>query len=131
MFKVSDRAQTKWKLFQERHDIGRGICWCELCFVNPATDLHEIINRPHYRPEDLDKVPDQLLSLLCNRCNVSVADTRPARIKLLKRNIQRYGLKSVVAEAEKFAAGIRGLDLEITLWSLLRTKDNNDDTTES
>jgi hypothetical protein len=73
-FRINPRMyDTKWKVFHERA-APNGKTYCELCHKAEATDLHEIINRVHYRPDQINEVPKELLACLCNRCNTTVAD---------------------------------------------------------
>lgn len=89
----SVRLVRKLRLFAQRSKLGDGEVICELCNKAPATDLHEILNRVHYSAEMLADIPDVLLSCLCNDCNVNKADTREARLSLLKKNLVLYGFR--------------------------------------
>ncbi len=92
--------ETKWRVFRgraERKTI------CEYCLVNEASDLHEVLSRDFYPPEFLDEVPDELLSCLCNHCNLSVGDSEYVRYFLLGRNVGRYGVARVRKAIDDFA----------------------------
>lgn len=96
-FSVSKRLKQKYLLFRDRMMPGVDYVMCELCGETIATDLHEIFNRVHYKAELLrnGEMPRELLSCLCNHCNVNFADTRDNRAVLLQASVQRYGIDAV------------------------------------
>lgn len=103
-----ERAALKAHLLEERkvRRLWQGkltyLCQCELCGRPFPTDLHEsLVSR---RPTQLNDALQQAiltspcnLNLLCNRCNVQLAEMVRWRRHLVGRNIMRYGVVMQIA----------------------------------
>lgn len=113
------RLSTRARLVAERKNPAGGMK-CELCHTRWATDLHEIVNRVHYRTNMLAQVPDSLLSLLCNECNTTLADTRDSRRRLLFQNVSRYGWEKVRQDIHDFSTAAANMSIEEKLLDLVR-----------
>ncbi len=110
---------NKWRLYNERREVGSLFCLCELCHYSHATDLHEIVNRVHYPVDFVDKVPDALLALLCNDCNTKYADRSWARKQLLVQNIERYGIAGFGDQVSRFSRLLKHYDAQINIYSAI------------
>jgi hypothetical protein len=100
------RKQIKFEVFEGRRAPGQRYCVCELCKKNPATDLHEIVNRAHAPVELVQRHPE-LLSALCNSCNLGKSDNPQARMILLRANAARYGTWAVQQALDTVQASVK------------------------
>lgn len=109
----SERNQNKYNAIRRRIFLyGRmgDSCPCDICRENPATDMHEIINkdRVHDPEQRLFSEVEELCSLLCQNCHMNKA---PGMKRfLLEKNVSIYGYNSVKAAfyriEEKYRRGI-------------------------
>lgn len=79
-------------------------CWCDLCNIIPATEMHEIYSRNRSeKDEELRELSmqEELCSMLCRTCHKNLAHTPKVRNMLIERNIETYGRQRIQEACKK------------------------------
>jgi len=93
-----------------------GLVACQLCH-RPATDWHHILGRGLTHPNTFERfvLDNAALGIpLCRTCNVELADTKTARMKLVQIAAEKYGF-TFFRTLLVYVQGVTNIDLSIEL----------------
>ncbi len=97
------RSQVKWQMKVDR---GGFAALCDLCHVNIATDMHEIIGRGRTVANDAAREASfdkHICSLLCQECHVLNQRAEYNEAALLAFNMSLYGREPVLTAIKAVA----------------------------